>query len=81
MTEWDFHLPKGWEVQQFSRTARINKDSVHIKVVNTQGEYKRIIMGSDNPSRVYMRKGYGAIDRLNRCATLLGTDGVYSGSD
>ena len=66
MTEWDFHLPKGWEVQKFSRAARINKDSVHIKVVNTQGEYKRIIMGSDDPGRDYRRKGYGAIDRLNR---------------
>ena len=81
MTEWDFHLPKGWEVHQFSRTAQINKDYVHIKVVNTQGEYKRIIMGSDDPGRVYMRKRYGAINRLNRCAALWGTDGVYSGFD
>ena len=38
-------------------------------------------MGSDDPGRVYRRKGYGAIDRLNRCAALWGTDGVYSGSD
>ena len=54
---------------------------MHIKIVNTQGEYKRIIMGSDDPGRVYRRKGYGAIDQLNRCAALWGTDGVYLGSD
>ena len=70
MTKRDFHLPKGWEVQQFSHIAQINKDSVHIKIVNTQGEYKHIIMGGDDPGRVYRRKRYGAIDRLNRCATL-----------
>ena len=68
-------------MQQFSHAARINKDSMHIKVVNTQGEYKRIIMGNDDPSRVYMRKGYGVIDRLNRCVALWDTDGVYSCSD
>ena len=43
---------------------------MHIKVVNTQGKYKRIIMGSDDPGRGYKRKGYGAIDRLNRYAAL-----------
>ena len=46
-------------MQKFSRVARINKDSMHIKVVNTQGEYKRIIMGSDDPGRVYRRKDMG----------------------
>ena len=68
-------------MQQFNRAARINKDSVHIKIVNTQGKYKCIIMGSDDSGWVYKRKGYGAIDRLNRCADLWGTDGVHSGSD
>ena len=68
-------------MQQFVRSTRINKDSVHIKVVNTQGEYKCILMGRDDPGRVYRRKGYGAIDRLNRCAALWGTGGVHSGSD
>ena len=54
---------------------------MHIKIVNTQGEYKRIIMRSDDPSRVYRWKGYRAVNRLNRCAALWGTDGAYSGSD
>ena len=58
-----------------------NKDSVHIKIFNTQGEYKHIIIGSDEPSWVYRRKGYGAIDRLNSCTAFRGIDGVYSGSD
>ena len=38
-------------------------------------------MGSDDPGRVYRRKGYGVIDQLNHCATLWGTDGVYYDSD
>ena len=70
MTKWDFHLHKGRKVQQLSRTARINKDPVHIKTVNTQDEYKCIIMGGDDPCWVYKRKGYGAIDWLNRCIAL-----------
>ena len=81
MIEWDFHLLEGWEVQQVSRTARINKDSTHIKIMNTQSKYKRIIMRSDDPSRVYRRKGYGAVNQLNCCAAIRGTDGVYPGSD
>ena len=68
-------------MQQFIRATRINKDSVHIKIVYIQGEYKRIIMGSDDLGRVYKKKGYGTIDQLNRCIALRGTDGVYSGSD
>ena len=61
--------------------ARINKDSMHIKIVITQSKYKRIIMRSDDPGRVYRRKGYGAINRLNCCVALWGTDGVYLGFD
>ena len=72
---------EGWKVQQVSCAARINKDSVHIKIVNTESKYKHIIMRSDDPSRVYRRKGYGAVDRLNLCAALRGTDGVYPSSD
>ena len=67
-------------MQQISCAARINKNSVHIKIANTQSKYKRIIMRSDDPGRVYRRKGYGAVNRLNCCATLRGTDGVYPGS-
>ena len=33
------------------------------------------------PGRVYRRKEYGAIDRMNHCVALWGTDVVYSGSD
>ena len=54
---------------------------MHIKIVNTQSKYKRIIMRSDDPGRVYGWKGYGAVNRLNCCAVLRGTDGVYSSSD
>ena len=81
MVKQDFHLLEGWKVQQISRIARINKDSVHIKIVNTQSKYKRIIMRSDDLGRVYKRKGFGAVNRLNCCVALRGTDGVYSGSD
>ena len=43
---------------------------MHITIVNTQGEYKCIIMGSDDPGWIYRRKGYKAIDRLKRRVTL-----------
>ena len=54
---------------------------MHIKIVNTQGKYKRIIMRSDDPGRVYRWKGYGAVNQLNCCAAPQGIDGVYPGSD
>ena len=57
MTERDFHLHKGWEVQKFGCAAWIDEDPMHIKIFNTQGEYKCIIIGSDDPSRIYRRKG------------------------
>ena len=57
-------------MHQFGRAARINEDFVHIEIVNKQGKYKCIIMGSDYSGWVYRRKGYGAIDWLNRCAAL-----------
>ena len=68
-------------MQEISRVFRINKDSVHIKIVNTQGKYKRIIIRSDDPSRVYRWKGYGVVNRLNCCDALRGIDGVYPSSD
>ena len=79
MTKRDFHLHKGRKVQQLSRATQNNKDPMHIKTVNTQGEYKCIIMGGDDTCWVYRRKGYGAIDWLNRCTALWDTDGIYSG--
>ena len=68
-------------MQQISRPARINKDSMHIKIVNTQSKYKGVIMRSDDLGRVYRWKGYGAVNRLNCCVALRGTDSVYPGSD
>ena len=68
-------------MQQISCAAKIDKNSVHIKIVNTQSKYKRIIMRSDDPSQVYRRKAYGVVNRLNCCAALQGTDGVYPGFD
>ena len=81
MIDRDFHLLEGWKVQQVSCAARINKDSMHIKIINTQGKYKRIIMMSDDLGRVYRWKGYGVVNRLNCCAALRGTDGVYPSSN
>ena len=47
---------------------------MHIETVNTQGEYKCIIMGGggggDDPCWVYRRKGNGSIDWLNCCTAL-----------
>ena len=54
---------------------------MHIKIVNIQSKYKRIIIRSDDPGRVYRRKIYGTVNRLNCHASLRGTDGVYPGSN
>ena len=54
---------------------------MHIKIVNTQSKYKRVIIRSDDPGRFYKWKGYGVVNRLNCCAALRGTDGVYPGSN
>ena len=50
---------------------------MHIKIVNTQSKYKHIVRRSNDPGQVYRRKGYGAVNRLNCCAALRGTDGDY----
>ena len=68
-------------MQQIDCAARINKNLVHIKIVNTQSKYKCIVMRSDDPGRVYRRKGYGVVNRMNCCAALHGTNGVYLGFD
>ena len=39
-------------MKQVSGAAKSNKNSAYIKVVNTQGKYKHIIMRSDNPGWV-----------------------------
>ena len=68
-------------MQQINRIARINKDSVHIKIVNTQSKYKCVIMRSDDLGRVYRWRGYGAVNRLNCCVALRGIDVVYPSLD
>ena len=46
-------------MQQISCAARINKDSMHIKIVNTQSKDKCIIMKSNDPSWVIGGKDMG----------------------
>ena len=81
MAKRDFHLLEGWKIQQISCAAKINKNSMHIKIVNTQSKYKSIIMMSDDPGQVYRRKAYGVVNWLNCCVALRGTDVVYPGSN
>ena len=38
---------------------------MYIKIVNTKGEYKCIIMGHNDPIQVYWGKGYGVVYRLS----------------
>ena len=58
---------EGRKMQQICYAAKIYKNSVHVKIVNTQNKYKCIIMRGDDPGRLYRRKGYGAVNRLNYC--------------
>ena len=38
MIKREFHMLEGWKGQQVSRATRMNKDFVHIKIINTQGK-------------------------------------------
>ena len=54
---------------------------MYIKIVNTDSEYKCIVMRGNNPSRVYRGEGYMAVNRLYCCDDFLGSDDVYPSSD
>ena len=53
---------------------------MYIKIVNTDNKYKCIVMRGNDPSRIDRGEGYRAVNRLNWCDVLLGTDGVHPGS-
>ena len=52
---------------------------MHIKTVNTEGDYQCIIVGHNNPIRVDMRKGYGVIYGLGFFMSALLVDSIHSG--
>ena len=52
---------------------------MHIKTVNTEGEYQCIIVGHNNPVRVDRRKGYGAIYWLDFFMFAFCVDSIYLG--
>ena len=52
---------EGWELQQVCCTTWIHQHPMHIKTINTEGEYQCIIMRYNDPVRVNWSKGYGAI--------------------
>ena len=54
---------------------------MHIKTTNTEGEYQCIIVGHNNPVRVDMREGYGAIYRTGFFTAAFYVDSIYTGFD
>ena len=50
---------------------------MHIKTINTKGEYKCIIIGHDYPIRVYWGKGYRGVNRLGLFPTTACVDSVH----
>ena len=50
---------------------------MHIKAINTKGEYKCIVMGHNYPIGVYWGKGYGAINRLGFFPATACVDSVH----
>ena len=52
---------------------------MHIKTVNTEGEYQCIIVEHNNPVRVDKRKGYGVIYRLGFFMSTFCMDNIYLG--
>ena len=54
---------------------------MYIKTTNVKGEYKCIIIGHNDPTRVYWGKGYGAVYRLRLFSAIACVDRVYLGFD
>ena len=61
--------------------ARIYQHLVHIKTVNTMSEYKRIMMGHNDPACVYWGKGYETVYRLCLFLATPCMGSVYPGFD
>ena len=60
---------------------RIYQYLVHIKTVNTEGEYQCVIMGYNNSVRVDRRKRYGAIYWLGFFMSSFRVDNIYLSLD
>ena len=54
---------------------------MHIKAINTKGEYKCIGIGYNYPVGVYYGKGYGVVYRLCIFPATVCLDSVYLGFD
>ena len=52
---------------------------MHIKTVNTEGEYQCIIIEHNNPVRADMRKGYRVIYWLGLFMSTFCMDNIYPG--
>ena len=67
-------------MKQIGRTARIDKNPVHIKTVNTHSQYECVIVWCDDLCRVNRWKGYRVVHWLNCKDNSPIADDVYSGS-
>ena len=54
---------------------------MHIKTVNTEGEYHSNVMGHNNPVRVDRGKGYGTIYFLGSLLSSFRVDNIYPSFD
>ena len=54
---------------------------MHIKAIDTKGEYKFIVMGCNYPIGVYWKKGYGVVYRLGLFPATSCVDSVHSSFD
>ena len=79
MINRDSHLLKGWDMEQIGRTAWIDENHVHIKIVNAYSQYECVVVWCDDPCRVNRGKGYGAVHRQNYYDIPPVANGVYSG--
>ena len=75
------HLLKGWEMEQIGRTAWIDENPVHIKIVNTHSQYECVIVWCDDLCRVNGWKGYRAIHRQDCRDISPIADDVHFGSN
>ena len=54
---------------------------MHIKAINTKGEFKCIVIGYNYPIGVYWGKGYGVVYRLGILLAAACVDNVHLGFD
>ena len=81
MIELDSHLLKAGRCSKLAALPGSTRTLCTSKLFNTDIKYKCIVIRGNDLGRVDRGEGYRAVNRLNCCDVLLGTDSVHPSSD